>query len=283
MFLIIMQVQKIQNNSNLNFRSGLTSKMKNEIKACDVDKITKNFIDKGIAADFKGNKVLAWCSLKCMEIIDFLNKNYDLKLGLPRGIIVENFNILRTANTESDAFCSAIPASLYQGDDYILPENVIFINEYPEFKYSGGNIFWDKIDEYSDWNYDNNTAPSSSFLHIFMHEFSHVIHNKNILKQFGQDLYLEKFIGCLDQNFIDNFQKKYGRMFSKLCPYAGSYPFEAVACDLGTRITDNLDKTTLLPEKNVLLNSPYVKNPIIIVENEYDKTVRNLFNGNFDW
>ena len=277
-----MKINKIQNNYNPSYRAGLSSKIKQEIRHCDVSKITNEFQRLGIPADFKNNKVIAWCCLKSTEIIQFLNENYKLNLGLPRGIIVENFNILRNANTESDAFCSAIPAILYRGDDFILPENVIFINEYPEFKYSGGNKFWEKIDEYSDWNYNNNTAPSDSFLHIFLHEFSHVIHNKNILKQFGAEAYIDKYINTMDAKFLHDFQNKYGTLFSKLCPYAGSSPFEAIACDLGTRIINNLDKNSLMPKENMLLNSPYTKIPIIIVENEYDKIVRKLFNGNFD-
>ena len=159
-----MRIQKIQNNNPTNFKAGLTSKMKNEIASCDVCKITNEMKRMGIPANFKDNKVLAWCTLKSIEIIKFLNENYGLKLGLPRGIIVENFNILRNANFESDAFCNAIPTNIYQGDNFVLPENIIFFNEHPEFNYSGGNKFWEKIDEYSDWNYENNTTSSNSFL-----------------------------------------------------------------------------------------------------------------------
>lgn len=276
-----MQISAIQNNKTINFQAGLTSKMKSEIRACDVNKITKSIINNNIAADFKNNKVLAWCTLKSFEIINFLNKNYGLKLGFPRGVVVEDFRILKNVNPDAEAFCTTTPMDLY-GIDYTIPENVVFINEYPRYTYKNGNFYWDKIDEISDMNYENHLAPTDSFMHVFLHEFSHAIHNTNLLETVGLKSYMDLILKVLDKDFIASFQQKYSDMFSVLCPHATTTPYEAVACDLGKRLTQDLDTKTLMPLKNPLLNSPYVINPIIIVENEYEKTLRNLFNGNFE-
>ncbi len=276
-----MQISAIQNNKTINFQAGLTSKMKCEIKSCEPERIAKYFIQNGIPADFKNNKVLAWCTLKSFEVIQFLNQNYGLNLGLPRGIVVENFRCLKGVNPEADGFCTTTPCKI-TGDKYTIPENVIFINEYPEYNYPNGNFFWDKVDEIADLNFENKQAPTDHFLHIFLHEFSHAIHNRNLLRKIGTYSYMDLILKVLDPSFISNFQQKYGEMFSKLCQHATTTPYEAVACDLGKRLTENLDTKTLIPTKNSLLNTPYIEKPIIIKENDYEQTLRSFFNGNFD-
>lgn len=65
--------------------------MQSEIHAADVRKISQEFAKNGIQTDFKGNKVVAWCSLMCYQIIKGLNTNYGLKLGLPNGIFLDMF------------------------------------------------------------------------------------------------------------------------------------------------------------------------------------------------
>ena len=83
---------EIQNQYiNPNFRAGLTSAMRSEIRSVDVAKVSEALQKQGIQSDFKGNKMLAWCSLKSVEIINEINKRFGVKLGLPKGIFVEDF------------------------------------------------------------------------------------------------------------------------------------------------------------------------------------------------
>ena len=65
---------KIQNQYiNPNFRAGLTSAMRSEIRSVDAAKVSEALQKQGIQSDFKGNKMLAWCSLKSVEIINEIN------------------------------------------------------------------------------------------------------------------------------------------------------------------------------------------------------------------
>lgn len=275
-----MRINPISNN-NLNFQAGLTSKMKYEIKSCNPEKIAKHFIQNGIPADFKNNKVLAWCSLKSYEIIQFLNQNYGLNLGLPRGIVVENFTHLRGVNPEADAFCTTTPCDIVD-DKILIPENVVFINEYPEYDCPDGNFFWNKIDEIADLNFESKQAPTNHFLHIFLHEFSHAIHNRNLLRKIGVEQYLDLIIKVMSPDFIPSFQQKYSDILSKLCEHAKTTPYETVACDLSKRLSENLDTKTLMPTINPLINSPYVDKNSMVKENEYEQAIRRFFYGNFE-
>lgn len=68
---------KIQNN-NINFQAGLTKQIKSEIASSNVKQISDYISKNGIPNDFKENKLIAWCSLKCLEII----KNFEQRIQL---------------------------------------------------------------------------------------------------------------------------------------------------------------------------------------------------------
>ena len=51
----------------------MTNKMANEIQTADVFKISNNLAKKGIDSEFQGNKVIAWCSNKVVEIFENIN------------------------------------------------------------------------------------------------------------------------------------------------------------------------------------------------------------------
>ena len=173
---------KIQNqNINPNFRAGLTSAMRSEIKAVDVAKVSEALQKQGIQSDFKGNKMLAWCSLKSVEIINEINKRFGAKLGLPKGVFVEDFSQQSFLEKDSFGFINLVPTKKYEIHE-VTPEKTIFFNEFPEFNYQGGNHFWEKLNEAADKMFESGSSTSDFFLEPVFHEFAHAMHESNLIK-----------------------------------------------------------------------------------------------------
>lgn len=103
---------QIQSNS-ISFQAGLTKQIRSEIASSNVKQISDYISKNGIPNDFKENKLIAWCSLKCLEIIKTLNKEYNLRLGLPKGIFVEDFKLLNVSNQQSAGITNFAPCQLY--------------------------------------------------------------------------------------------------------------------------------------------------------------------------
>ncbi len=272
-------------HTTLNFKAGLTSKMRQEIASTDVVKISREFFNHGIETDFKNNKVIAWCSLQCLKLIKFMNEKYGLNLGIPKGIFVEDFNKLKIAEKEATGFLNFAPAKLYLGDDKIIPEKTIFFNEFEGFNYSGGNEFWNRIDRMSDENFDRHFSSTDFFLEPILHEFLHAVHEQNLIQKLGGKKLVKLFEETLTPPKLETFRAKYGRMLEKICTYASVTPFEAVACDLSKRTIENLDKITLLPQSNFIKSSPYRKlsplKRLFIYESEStpSRTLRHFWEG----
>ena len=118
---------EIQNQYiNPNFRAGLTSAMRSEIRSVDVAKVSEALQKQGIQSDFKGNKMLAWCSLKSVEIINEINKRFGAKLGLPKGIFVEDFTKNPFEEKESIGFINFISTQMCNKGG--TPEKTIYFN-----------------------------------------------------------------------------------------------------------------------------------------------------------
>lgn len=273
------------NHSNLSFKAGLSKHMQREIAEADVKKISQEFIHKGIETNFKENKILAWCSLQCLKIIDIMNKKYGLKLGLPNGIFVEDFKELNVQDKNATGFLNFAPAKLYLGKDKITPEKTIFFNEFEEFNYSRGNEFWDKIDRIADENFDRHFSSTDFFLEPILHEFLHATHEENLIQKLSGKKLVKLLEETLTPSKLETFSAKYARMLEKICTYAAETPFEAVACDLSKRTIENIDKTTLLPQSNFISNSPYHKLSLLkrlfVYESESTlaRTLRHFWEG----
>lgn len=276
---------KIQNNNyySPNFHAGLTKQMKQEIASCNIQKISKEFAKNGILTDFKDNKTVAWCSLKCLEIIKNINEQFNLNLGLPRGIFVEDFNKLDIKNKNSIGVCNVFPVDLYKGSSIIIPEKTIFFNELPEEKF-----FWENIDAHADITKAISISASDFFLDTFLHEFAHAIHEEHLLEKIGSKKLFDICQKIMTNKFKNKFNDKYYRtLYNNCCGYAASHPMEAIACDLSKRIIESLDKNTLLPKTNFTQNSPYRKFSLKeillspIKDEKYDQIIRNFWNGKF--
>lgn len=247
-------------NSGLAFHAGMTQKMKNEIKSCDVKKIQWDVWNRGIQCDFKQNKVVAWCSQKVVELIEEINKRYGLDLGLPKGIIVEDFKELDLSIDNYDIVHGCInlmPCKFYKKKDIIVSNGTIFFNEHVNKNYSGGNEFWDKLDENADKFYAEKGTATDFFLELILHEFAHAMHEKNLQTKLSPKK-LNKFWNwqCSLKTQM-KFKHKYGEIMSKISNYAKIDHSEAVACDISKRLIENIDKETLKPTSNFFENSPY--------------------------
>ncbi len=269
-----------QNKHYLNFHGGLTKQMKAEIRSCDTKKISNELAKSNIASDFKGNKVIAWCCFQSYKLFK------SLKLPLPNGIFVENFKNLDVAIPESLAFSNIFPCEIYKNKKIIVPEKTLFFQEKPlsnEF-----NDFWESIDEAMDIQYAEKHSPNNHFLNTFLHEFSHVAHEDNLINTLHPKKVQYHYGRCNNEDFINKFKANYYRILSTICTYATESPNEAIACDLADRFIKNLDKNSLEMTQNFIPNSPYrkrnFKELLIGLNPDYnlDDILRRFWYGKFD-
>lgn len=293
---IILNNQNKKQKTNVSFGAGLTAQMMSEIQSADVLEISNRFAKRGIPTDFKGNKVLAWCCDKTIEIFEHLNEKYKLKLALPKGIFVENFENLNVDDPKAISFCNLTPTRLRKDSKEIVLPTTLFFNT---LEHKRSNVppnhqwlyNWDYIDQISDFRSATKQTGTDFFLDTFLHESSHVVHEDWLLKKYGGKTVLKKILSAKDKNQIEEYQRKYGPKLSEICNYATAGPLEAVACDMPIRIVDALDRETLLPIKNPFIDTPYERLSIwqradipaySDEERPLKEILRNIWNGKFD-
>lgn len=264
------------------FRAGLTKKFKNEINYCSVQKISKELKTLNIKTDFKGNKLLAWCALQCIKLITEINNRYGLNLALPKGIFVEDFSRLKVNTKDAYGFMNMSPAFLYSDKKVLVPEKTIFINEFKEMNYNGGNTIWDQVDELADMNFENKTTTTDFFLETFLHEFAHVMHEGNMQKNHSSSELL-KIIISMVKGQEPTFQKLKPEITEKISEYATTNPLEMIACDLSKRIINCTSKETLQPIGDFTIKSPYKKQnlfkKLLERKDNLEKMLKNTWNG----
>lgn len=281
---------------NVSFGAGLTPQMAEAIRNTDICEISKKLANEGIENDFKDNKVVAWCCDKTVEIFKQLNERYNLKLALPKGVFLEDFENLNIDNANSCiyGFCNLLPTKLKKNSTLAIPEKTIFFNSFSASKEIikdeiGCNSLWGNIDKISDNRFLDKNSSTDNFLDIFLHEFVHSSHEDKLLKQ---NNVVKKLKSMGDENYLKDFQQKYGQTLSQICEYASTSPMEATACDMSRRIADCLDPQTLSPTNNPFINSPYEKLSIkqkIMYSNlskkedlSLEELLRNFWNCRFE-
>lgn len=258
---------QVQQNISPTFRAGLTSNIRQQIVRADVEKISAEFAKNNIQADFKGNKTIAWCSLKALEILK------SLKLGLPKGVFVEDFEKLN-ADDCAYGFCNILPANIYRGNKKITEEKTIFFNS---------AFDWKNVDEMSDMNFEEGNSPTNFFLDTVLHEFAHAAHETQLLEKLDISK-LQRLITVLScQNNLHKFRLKYQDILRTICSYALENPFEAVACDFAKRVINNMDTNTLVVNSQIKQSNPYkwrsiFKSPS---EDNLEETMRQFWRGRF--
>ena len=270
---------RIDNNYNFyqGFRAGMTKQMYQEIRNCDTKKVSDYLQRNNIYSDFKGNKVVAWCALKCTEIIKKINSKLGTRFALPTEIYVEDFYKLK-ANVNTIGLTNLAPTKLYINNHRIVPNNVIFFNEFKDENYKGGNAFWDNLDRVADSNYANGLSPTNFFLDTFLHEFAHSAHITNIIKKLGGENYIKTLLEFLNPNYLQNYQLLHRLLTPKICEYAAENPLETVACDLSKHIVEDIDKNELEPINNLVPKSPYFSDNTSSLST-FDKILKLIWEG----
>lgn len=225
---IIMKVNNYENiNYNTSFQAGLTPQIAEDIRFCDVIRITNEFRNKGIETNFDNNKLVAWSSLICLKIAQ------SLGLGLPNSIYLEDFENLNIQNKDAVGLCNFAPTRLLNNSDKIIPEKSIFFNK--DYFSCSLDDFDKKVDE----DFLNNVSATNSFLEPFMHEFSHVMHENNMLKLFDGYELVNILIKVINPEYVVQFQNQYSKLLNNICKFASVNPLEAVAYKLSHFILKN--------------------------------------------
>ena len=265
------------------FKAGLTNQFKKEINECNTQKVSRELKKINIESDFKGNKVIAWCALQCSKLITDINNKCNLKLELPKGIFVEDFNSLNIDNKDALGFINFVPTHLYSNKEVITPEKTIFFNEFKEMNYKGGNKIWEQADEIADINFEIRSATTDFFLETFLHEFAHVIHEGNMLSKIGNSVDFVQTIIMMLKGKNQSFQNLQTEIEKKICRYGTTNLLEMMACDLTKRILDNTSKDNLQPVKKIMASTFYEEHNLLknlfARKSKLDKLLKNTWNG----
>lgn len=262
-------------NNKFSFQSGLTKQMKAEIRHCNVKDIENYFAAANINTDFKNNRVVAWSSLKCFQILRYINNRFHYNTGMPNGILVEDYEKLNGVDQSAMGLTNFVPSYLFKAKDIIVPEKTIVFNS--------NNIKWENLDSIADECYEKGISATDFFLENILHEFMHVLHENNMINRLGGEKLLKVLQSLHKEGFLDGFISKHGKKLSKICHYAGSNPLEAVACDLSKRNLKVLDKERLIPQKNIFGEYPYSEKTVLSHRelSQRDMLLRKLWNGKF--
>lgn len=247
---------------NVVFGAGLTSKMVQEIRQSNVMEISGKLAQRGISTDFRGNKVVAWCCNKTIEIFEQLNKRFKVGFALPKGIFVEDFEKLNIEDKSAIGFCNLARTNLIKDSEKETPSGVIYFDTLVQKRANASSEMqwlydWGNIDSISDYRYAIRQAGTDSFLDIFLHEASHNVHLDKLLEKYSGKVVDKKILSAKNEKQIAEYQKKYERKISQICDYALADPFEAIACDMSKVISKSLDAETLIPTKNPFVSTPY--------------------------
>ena len=255
-FMCFINIMKVQINKNFNysaFQAGLTRQMKCEIAGIVPSKVTKELAKINVQSDFKENKFLAWASIKCVEMICAFNKMYNLKLGLPKGIFTEDFELIKNPDKYAMGCCNLLPSRVYKNSDKVVPEKTIFFNISEKY---GINDLWQNIDKQADFMFYDGLSATDFYLEPVLHEFCHVMHIDNLLIYQNITKYVNTIINIKEKHKFPSFIKHRG-LFNEICMRAQSDPLEAVAYDLSRRQIASINKEILLPQADFINGSPY--------------------------
>jgi hypothetical protein len=246
--------------SKVSFGAGWSAQIEKEIEKSNVPHITDTFKKQGIDADFKDNKVVAWCSLKTLEIFNELNKKYKLNLGLPKAVYVEDFTKLKEQNPLEYGICNWYPAYLKDGSEKVYPERTVVFNSFEAVLKNSSvakEYNWNNIDPITEDLYKKGRGSSSHFLSVFLHEFCHSSHNGNFIKKYTPENMLEKLYQMTNIVYLNKFQEKFTEDLFSISIKATENPLEAMADDMTQKITSVLDYSKLSLKKNPFKNSFY--------------------------
>lgn len=267
--------------SRVNFGAGWSAKIEREIINCKIPDIADTFEKQGIETDFKDNKVIAWCSLKTLEIFNELNQKYKLNLKLPKAVYVEDFSKLHEQNPEEYGICNWYPGYLKKDSDKIYPERTVIFNSFNDDKYEHN---WANIDSIAENLYQNRIMSTPHFLSTPIHEFSHAVQNGYLFDRFNEEDFLKRVRTLINPQNCNLFKQKYGGFLTSISTKAEQKPLEAVADDMTQKISKALSFDTLHFGYNPFIFSSYPKNSIVgklLSFKKSDNILSRIWNGEF--
>lgn len=283
---------------NVSFRAGLTREIAEQINRTSIADISKKLEhESGIPSDFQGNPVVAWGSAKAVEIFQQLNKRFGLKLALPKGTYLKDFERLHVDDPNATGYCNLFPTrKLKKDSDELVQEGVIFFNSYETMRKKNPLLYqllfnWNKINTIADNNFSSKHSGTNHFLDPFIHELSHAAYLERLQKKIGRKNLETRIRTIKSAEKVRKCQEKYGERISQICEYALSNPLEAIACDMSKLITGCLDEKTLMPTKNPFVGTPYERLSLwqrtgipyyTDEQRPLPEILRNFWNGNFN-
>ena len=284
--MIYLKTDKTIQSQKIASRGGLTPVINHQIANTKPDAVSLELSQKNIDTDFRNNKLIAWASKRCVDLIELINKKYNVNFGLPKGIYAEDFCKLKVPQKNAYGFCNLAPVKLYADKTDVVPEKTIFFNAFENYNQAGENKIWCNIDKLSNFNKAAGMSVTNSFFEIFMHEFAHVMHENNLINKLGGEMFLNKIQQINQIKNLENFRKNYAAQLSSICSYAANNPLDAVACDLSARIINGIELETSYVINNFVKNSPYDKNFVLkhifsVKDLGPERTLNQFWNGNF--
>lgn len=262
------------------FSAGLNRNIINAVENCDVDLISGHLRAKGIANNFQGDKVRAFCSMKIIELIDNMNSKFHIGFSYPNAIITGDL-AKHIGKPKTFGFCTFTPLKSKSG--FICPEKTIFFNQ----SNAGVKEELETLDKIAEIDYKEGFNSSNNFLINFIHEFAHAIHEGNLLKRHTPRKVIKILQTWNTEQFNIEYRQKYLSVTNKICGYAGTNILDTLACDLSGKIGNCLNKNLTI-ENNIFKNTVYEPQNIVkrlkqnLFTNEFqtkDKLIYAVWNG----
>lgn len=231
------------------FSAGLNRNIIDSAQNCDVNLISGLLHEKGIANNFQGDKVRAFCSMKIIELIDTLNKNFHMGFCYPNAIITGDL-ARHFGKPDTFGFCTFTPIKSKSG--FICPEKTIFFNQ----SKADVKTELETLDKIADIDYQKKFNSSANFMVNFIHEFAHAIHEGNLLKKHSARKVNRKLQHWNTDNFKIEYKHRFSNFISEICEYAKTNLLDTLACDLSGKLGNGLTEN-LTFETNVLKNTAY--------------------------
>lgn len=143
-----------------------------------IENILKN--EYGINANFEGNKYVASCCAAVADIFETLSKKYDLPfMAKPPNIRMFNKNtLLDQRNSDSLAFCLTESGPVLKNEPFFELRSLFLSDKYKTLQ---------EIDNVAENNFATRWNSTSHFLHTYIHEWVHNVHDDILYKIFGYD------------------------------------------------------------------------------------------------
>ena len=262
---------------SLNFKAGMTKAIKSEILMTDCNKVQKILQkEKGINANFAGNKVIAWSVYNVTKLLSGLRGLCKPKTFLPLNIMTRNVDdFYEDDDSFICGFTNYLPYQNVENPKESLPAMSIIFNK---------DFDWENLDGLSDIFSFRGVTTTDHFLEPFFHEFSHIMHGGNLMLKHSADKLPKVFDDMFDEGNKAKYRQKYqAHVRLNLCSYALESPLEMIASDMSKRLISNLSEDSMHFKKNPFRLSPYDPfNFLSTPKKEYDIFVKDVFNGNLN-